>query len=228
MRRNFSQRQLSYQPPVQPFTSTQSQSSKQTLGDVQPAAAIISPHRRQDGEKLANSRTEDASGEKDVVSQPDSSSMPSKGNPKYGKCTVDGCTSFKIRKNFLSCWTHLPRYLPNEIKVSAAMQRAGLLEWIWPCDLVATVAHAKAALKLGLLPFTIISFLKIPGAISRFLTKLGSASAVNAEVLMSGLQAACAGCKNSATASLHSCLAFCILCFLSRVLNLEFRIFELE
>ena len=102
------------------------------------------------------------------------------------------------------------------------MHRAGLLEWIWPCDFVAAVVHAKAALELGILPFTIISFLKVPGAISRFLIELGSASAVNAEVLLRGLQAACAGCKNSATASLCSYLAFCILCFLSCVLNIEF------
>ena len=114
----------------------------------------------------------------------------SRGNPKYGKCTVDDCTSYKIKPHFASCWKHLPQYLPNELKVSEALQRAGLLAWLWPCDLVATLVHAKAALKLGLLPFAIISFLKVPGSISRFMAKLGSASSLNAEVLLRGLQAA--------------------------------------
>jgi hypothetical protein len=114
----------------------------------------------------------------------------SRGNPKYGKCTVDDCTSYKIKPHFASCWKHLPQYLPNELKVSEALQRAGLLERLWPCDLIATLVHAKAALKLGLLPFAIISFLKVPGSISRFMAKLGSASSLNAEVLLRGLQAA--------------------------------------
>ena len=200
VRRNFSQQQMHHQPLMQPFTTmqSQSQSNQQTIETTEPATAVrrtTPPHHQHDDKEHKNSKTEDASSEKDVVS------MPSRGNPKYGKCTVDGCTSYKIRKSFESCWAHLPLYLPNEIKVSAAMQRAGLLEWTWPCDLVAAVVHAKAALKLGLLPFTIISFLKVPGAISRFLIELGSASAVNAEVLLRGLQAACAGCKNCAMAS---------------------------
>lgn len=173
VRQNFFQRQpLVAAPQFDPLWQLQSHSSLQTRAREEPLVQGVRP-------KSTDEKNEDLQ-----------RSGLSRGNPRYGKCTVDGCKSFKIKPHFESCWKHLPQYLPNELKVSEALQRAGLLKWLWPCDLVATLVHAKAALKLGLLPFAIISFLKVPGSISRFLAKLGSASSLNAEVLLRGLQAA--------------------------------------
>ena len=201
VRENFSSQQSS---SCTQFVQLQSQGSPQTRNTAAPiAAATPKPHEAESTE--LEHKPEEASGRQVGNSEP---SMPSRGNPKYGKCTVDGCTSFKIRRSFECCWKHVPQYLPNEIKVSAAMARAGLLQLIWPSDLVATIVHAKAALKLGLLPFMIISFLKVPGAIARFMAELGSASTLNAEVLLRGLQAAQAGC-------IYGFCHFVVVCFAS-------------
>ena len=63
---------------------------------------------------------------------------------------------------------------PLQLKLVLEMQSAGLLDDLWPCDLVACVAHAAQALSYGYLAFTVVALLKVPGAIERFLLKIQS------------------------------------------------------
>ena len=119
------------------------------------------------------------------------------GNPKYGQCTVPGCNNYCIRKRAAVCWRHLPEFMPNELKVAADLAKIGALQLLWPCDLVAAVAHAKVAAKSGFLPFAIVCMLKVPGAITRFMDALVSSGSCTAQSLVRGLRAAWLCCTDT-------------------------------
>lgn len=99
------------------------------------------------------------------------------GNPKYGRCEVEGCQRYRLRKHIICCWRHLDVLLPNELRVVKALQSAELLQHLFPCDLVSAVLLSGKCAKLGksCLPFAIVSFLKIPSASAAFIETMVAA-----------------------------------------------------
>ena len=117
-----------------------------------------------------------------------------RGNKLLGKCEAPGCINHRIRSTMPTCWRHIPTLLPNELKVAEALQTSHFLEHLYPCDLVAATMWARAALKHGMVALAIICFLKVPGAIGRFMDVLNKSapSAASAKTLVAGLRAALA------------------------------------
>ncbi len=99
-----------------------------------------------------------------------------RGNPQYGKCEIQGCANYKVRKHIFTCWAHREKLLPSEMVIAGALQKEDLLAELFPCDLVSCVALAARCENLygGLLPFAVVSALKIPSVSLTFVTELES------------------------------------------------------
>ena len=99
-----------------------------------------------------------------------------RGNPRYGRCEIQDCTNYKVRKHIYTCWSHREKLLPSEMVIAKALQKENLLTELFPCDLVSCVALAARCEDLygGLLPFAVVSALKIPSASLTFVTELES------------------------------------------------------
>ena len=114
------------------------------------------------------------------------------GNPAYGKCEIDGCLNYKLRKHILVCWQHRDRLLPSEMLIARALQKEGLLNVLFPCDLVSCISLASRCQSLygGLLSFAVVSALKVPSASLIFVTELEKASKQDATHFVAALAAA--------------------------------------
>ena len=114
------------------------------------------------------------------------------GNPLYGRCEVEGCQSYKLRKHIMCCWKHLEVLLPNELRVVQALQSAELLRHLFPCDLVSAVLLSGQCAKLGkgFLPFAIVAFLKIPSASAAFVDSMVAAGNLQPKTYVQALESA--------------------------------------
>lgn len=114
------------------------------------------------------------------------------GNPAYGKCEIEGCLNYKLRKHLLVCWRHRDQLLPSEMVIARALQNEGLLKDVFPCDLVSCLSLAGRCQSLygGLLPFAVVSALKVPSTSLTFVTELEKAGKQDASHFVAALTTA--------------------------------------
>ena len=128
-----------------------------------------------------------------AASEPEGASSSSRaGNPAYGQCEIEGCLNYKLRNHLLVCWQHRDRLLPSEMVIARALQNEGLLNDIFPCDLVSCLSLAGRCQNLygGLLPFAVVSALKVPSSSLTFVTELEKAGKQDASHFVAALTAA--------------------------------------
>ena len=132
-----------------------------------------------------------------------------RGNPKYGRCEIEGCGNYKLRKHILTCWGHRDRLLPSEMLIARTLQSQNLLQDVFPCDLVSCLALADRCRSLygGLLPFAVVSALKVPSASLTFVTELEKTSRQDATNFVAALAAAYSPQRLSVISSACDCMS---------------------
>jgi len=189
------------QPSLQPSLTSQSSTSNKvpkeqsgdSSGDAKERSSSSKPNARREfdpsssplGSKTSQAVTASEPGEP-------ASSVSRTGNPAYGSCEVEGCENYKLRKHILFCWQHRDRLLPSEMLIARALQKEGLLNVLYPCDLVSCISLAGRCQSLygGLLTFAVVSALKVPSASVTFVTELEKASKQDATHFVAALAAA--------------------------------------
>ena len=111
--------------------------------------------------------------------------------PSSMQCKRPGCASPVIKKppRLGYCWQHMDFAFPAEFQVAKAFAQGGILQWLFPCDLVALCLFAGDP-RTSLLTETFVSFLKVPGAVARFLAEAPARGAWTASSLQRAVQAA--------------------------------------
>ena len=127
-----------------------------------------------------------------TASEPGTGSRSGTGNPGYGKCEIEGCLNFKLRKHLLVCWQHRDHLLPSEMVIARALQHESILKDVFPCDLVSCLSLASRCQSLygSMLPFAVVSALKVPSASLTFVTELEKAGKQDASHFVAALTAA--------------------------------------
>ena len=187
-------------PSLQPSLASQSSTSnkvpKEQSGDAKERSSSSKPNARREfdpsssplGSKTSQAVTASEPGE---PASSVSRTGPT-GNPAYGSCEVEGCENYKLRKHIFFCWQHRDRLLPSEMLIARALQKEGLLNVLYRCDLVSCVSLAGRCQSLygGLLTFAVVSALKVPSVSVTFVTELEKASKQDATHFVAALAAA--------------------------------------
>ena len=179
-------------PLPQPSLATPSSSSRERSKDSEALSRDKSNVARGRSDRTltpAGSKTSQAVA---TASEPGTSGGSGTGNPAYGKCEIEGCLNFKLRKHLLVCWRHRDRLLPSEMVIARALQEESLLKDVFPCDLVSCLSLAGRCQSLygSMLPFAVVSALKVPSASLTFVTELEKAGKQDASHFLAALSAA--------------------------------------
>ena len=171
-------------------SSTKRKLANEWSGDAKARSSSSKPNARED---IDDPLTPLGSKTSQVVTASEiSESANPTGNPAYGKCEIEGCVNYKLRKHLVACWHHRDRLLPSEMLIARALQNECLLNVVFPCDLVSCISLAGRCQSLygGLLPFAVVSALKVPSASVTFVTELEKASKQDAPHFVAALAAA--------------------------------------
>ena len=176
---------LRWLPTSRPSASAVVAQLSISLAEVTPPATSKSSNKRTaavanlgnvslDGSPSKQKAVSLSQAERSLVASPKAGESSERSDKTLPPCSVPGCDRHRLQSLSQThqsvCWRHLHELFPPEIKLVAALAKAGILSRLQPCDLVAAVWRLPP--KTPLLISTIVYFLKMPGAIQRFMAAL--------------------------------------------------------